>query len=79
MYRCLLFFHIKKIIMEQKKSIFRLVWGVLMVVVYLGMAYLLVFTSLFKETMPSTLRLIFGALFTLYGVYRGYRVWKSGI
>lgn len=65
--------------MEHKRSIFRLVWGIVMVIIYFGMAYILTLTDMFKEAIPLTLRLIFGLLFTLYGVYRAYRVWKDGI
>lgn len=50
-----------------------------MVIIYFGMAYILTLTDMFKEAIPLTLRLIFGLLFTLYGVYRAYRVWKDGI
>ncbi|HBL71795.1 MAG TPA: hypothetical protein DD409_02225 [Bacteroidales bacterium] len=55
---------------------FRLVWGLLMVIIYLGMCYMLIFTSLF-DTFSPTLRYIFGGIFLLYGVFRAFKIWQN--
>ncbi len=48
-----------------------------MVIIYGGMAYLLILTAFFDAVMPLALRIVFGVVFLLYGVYRAYRVWKG--
>ncbi len=67
--------------MENKKSkfSFKLVWGIVMVCFYLGIAYLLVFSPLFKEhsTIPKSVCIAIAILFSVYGLYRGYRLWKN--
>lgn len=66
--------------MSQRKGfIFRMVWGVMMVIIYFGMAYLLTLTNMFKDVLPAALRIAFGTILALYGVYRGYRVLKNGL
>ena len=40
---------------------------------YLGMAYLLLFTSLFSN-LYDIVRYIMGGVFAVYGVFRGYRL-----
>jgi hypothetical protein len=65
---------------EQKnKFSFKLVWGIVMVVAYLGIAYVLVFSPLFKErsTIPEGIRIAIAIVFSAYGIYRGYRLWKQ--
>jgi len=63
--------------MALKKNLsFRLIWGILMVVIYLGMSYLLVFTNLFTQ-FSLTLRIIFGIVFLLYGIFRGWKIWQD--
>lgn len=61
----------------QDKTNFRLLWGILMVVIYLGMFFLLVFTNMFMN-LSLTLRIICGSAFLIYGVFRGFRIWKYG-
>lgn len=51
-------------------------FGAIMLVVYFGMAYLLLFTDLFKEVFNPALRYSFGILFMLYGIFRAYRFIK---
>ena len=41
--------------------------------IYLGMAYLLLFTSLFSN-LYDIVRYIMGGVFAVYGVFRGYRL-----
>lgn len=59
-----------------KKIIFY-VFGVLMVCVYIGMAYLMTFSSLFEQWFPSVIRYAVGTLLFLYGIFRGYRLVKD--
>jgi len=63
--------------MQQKKLNWRLLFGAIMVFIYLGMAAMLVFTDLFN--LDTVYRIIFAVLFFLYGLFRGYRLWKNGI
>jgi hypothetical protein len=51
-------------------------WGVFMVVIYLGMAFLFVFTNLFAN-ISLTFRIIFGVIFFIYGAFRAWTIWKS--
>lgn len=51
-------------------------FGAIMLVVYFGMAYLLLLTDLFKEVFNPVLRYAFGFLFMIYGVFRAYRFIK---
>ena len=72
------FFFRKNYQVMQKKINWRLLLGIIMVFIYLGMAAMLVFTNLFNFKW-EILKIIFAILFFLYGVFRGYRLWKSGI
>lgn len=56
----------------------KLVWGISMIVVYLGMSFLLIFTNLFEGNMSFTTRVICGVLFFGYTLFRGYRLIKYG-
>ena len=55
---------------------FKLIWGILMIVIYFGMSFLLVFTTMFVS-MSLTIRLIFGAIFLIYGIFRAYHIWRN--
>lgn len=63
--------------MARNKINLRLLWGLIMVVVYFGMSFLLVFTNLFLS-MSLVVRVAMGLVFSVYGVFRGYRIWKYG-
>ena len=63
--------------MQQKKLNWRFLLGLIMVFIYLGMAAMLVFTDLFN--FDTVYRIIFAVLFFLYGLFRGYRLWKAGM
>ena len=56
----------------------RILFGVFMIVVYLGMAYLL-YVNFFKwNTEPwLSLRYVFAIVFAVYGIYRCYRQIKG--
>lgn len=60
--------------MKDQGKTWKLIFGIFMVLVYLGMAAILIFSNVFA--IPYTYRLIIGILFFLYGLFRGYRVWK---
>lgn len=60
-----------------KTSLFRAVTGAIMVAIYLAMAFLLVFTTLFVNTVPSWVRYSMGLVFFVYGIYRGYRMYTG--
>lgn len=63
---------------SNNKFSFKLIWGIVMVCAYLGIAYLLVFSPLFdNSTMPKSIRIAIAVLFSVYGIYRGYRLWKK--
>ena len=59
------------------KKGFKLIWGIMMVIIYVSVAYLLVFTPLFRGNIPAGIRIAFGVIFTAYGILRGYRLWKE--
>lgn len=60
----------------KNKLNFKLIWGLLMIVIYLGMFFLLLFTSMFNS-MSLTVRILFGAIFLIYGIFRGYQIWRN--
>lgn len=62
---------------KPRLSPLRLTMGIIMVAIYLAMAYALLFTSLFSHTVPLWVRYVMGVVFFLYGIYRGYRVYKG--
>ncbi|MBE6307567.1 MAG: hypothetical protein IJE18_03820 [Bacteroidaceae bacterium] len=62
---------------QGKSTLFAVITGIIMVTIYLGMAFLLVFTTLFVGKVPEWVRYMMGVVFFLYGIYRGYRVYVS--
>ena len=52
-------------------------FGILMMLVYWGMAYLLLFSSLFDEKIGLIWRYLMGGLFFVYGCFRAYRQFKQ--
>ncbi|MBO7609764.1 MAG: hypothetical protein J6S96_06150 [Muribaculaceae bacterium] len=56
-------------------KLFRFVFGIFMVIVYLGMAYLLAvnFFDWADTTLWNTIRWTMAVIFGLYGLYRCYR------
>ncbi len=57
---------------KRKPSALNAALGVVMITIYMGMAYLLLFTTLFN--LSDVMRYIMGAVFALYGIFRGYRL-----
>ena len=64
--------------MEVKCINMKFVWGIFMVMIYLGMTFLLAFTNLFNENMSFPMRITVGILFFCYTLFRGYRLIKDG-
>lgn len=72
--------------MSDNKTSFRLIWGIIMVIAYLGIAYLVVFTPVlirYNDTTNTSTndenfiaRIVLGVILFVYGVFRGYRIWK---
>lgn len=63
-------------IMMEKYINMRIVWGIFIIAIYLGMSFLLIFTDLFNENMSFRLRITFGVLFFCYTIFRSYRLLK---
>ena len=63
--------------MEVKCINIKFVRGIFMVMIYLGMTFLLVFTNLFNENMSFPMRITVGILFFCYTLFRGYRLIKD--
>ena len=61
--------------MKKTNFNWRLLFGAVMVMVYLGMGSMLIFSGWFN--VDRTLGVIVGILFMLYGVFRGIRVYRS--
>ena len=53
------------------------IFGRFMLVFYLGMAYMFLFSRVLAERMSPTVRYVMGGVFLLYGVYRLYRQVKA--
>ena len=51
----------------------KVVFGMIMIAIYLCMAYLLLFTWVFSN-LYDIVRYIMGGVFAVYGVFRGYRL-----
>jgi hypothetical protein len=56
----------------------KLIFGIIMTVIYLGMAFLIMFSKVFSSIFDRnpSFKIIIGILFLVYGLFRGYRVWK---
>ena len=61
----------------QRPAVMAMIMGGIMVAIYMGMAFLLTFTTLFVGKMPEWVRYMMGAVFFVYGIFRAYRVYKS--
>ncbi len=56
----------------------RIVFGIIMILIYIGMGVLLFCNFFGWDTAPwSTLRWVFGGVLVLYGVWRAYRQFKG--
>jgi len=59
-----------------KKLNFRIIWGMFMALIFLGMAVITLFTNYFSM-MSATLRIIFGIVFLIFSIYRAYQIWTE--
>lgn len=62
--------------MKDQGKQWKFIFGIFMVIFYMGMASILVFSNFFN--ISSLYRIIIGALLFIYGIFRGYRVWQQG-
>jgi hypothetical protein len=72
---------------ENNKITFKSIWGLIMSIIYLGIAYLVVFTPRllpynFRENSKANddfevVRILLGFALCLYGIYRGYQSIKQ--
>lgn len=53
------------------------IFSILMVVVYCGMGYLIIFSPLFNQDFSFPVRIIVGILLLIYGLFRAYRLIKE--
>ena len=60
--------------MKQKMNP-KFIWGIFMSAIYIGISALLIFSNFF-ENISWVFRIILGVALFLYGIARGYRVWK---
>ena len=60
---------------QNRKMNWRFIWGIFMVLFYLGIAVLLFFFDLFN--IKESLKIVIALLFFIYGIFRGYRMWKN--
>lgn len=63
--------------MGRNTAVMAIVMGSIMVAIYMGMAFLLVFTNLFIGKVPEWIRYMMGAVFFVYGIYRAFRIVKA--
>jgi hypothetical protein len=62
--------------MKEKKLSPKIIFGIFMVLFYLCISILMVFTPIF-ENINIIFRIIIGILLFSYGIFRGYRAWKE--
>jgi len=60
-----------------KKFNFRLLASIIIILIYVGMAYMLILSDWFKDDFSPALRYIMGAVLFAYGAYRAYRLAAS--
>lgn len=60
------------------KVSFSYIFGFFMMLVYWGMAFVLMLTPLFTEKISPFWRYLMGIVFFAYGVFRFIRQWRSG-
>lgn len=58
----------------KKRWNFGYIFSLIMLVIYFGMAYLLVFSELFVAKFGVTMRYIFAVIFAIYAIFRSYRI-----
>ena len=53
------------------------IFGIFMVLFYVVMAYVMIFSPIFVKSISDQIRYSMGVLFLLYGIFRGYRQVKD--
>ena len=69
--------NIKNRTARSRGALMMYIFGIFMLVFYLGMAYMFLFSRVLAERMSPTVRYVMGGVFLLYGVYRLYRQVKA--
>ena len=65
-------------ISKPKRSRVGYLFGIIMLVIYLTMAYMLAFTPFFENSLENpAVRSPFAAVFATYAIFRGYRFIKG--
>lgn len=54
-------------------------FGLIMILFYVGMAYIMIFSPIFVERISAPIRYGMGGLFFLYGIFRAYRVIRDAL
>lgn len=52
-------------------------FGLFMILFYVGLSYIMIFSPIFVERISAPMRYGLGALFFIYGIFRGYRQVKE--
>ena len=60
------------------KELVMYAFGIFMLIFYLGMAYIFLFSKVFTENLSPTVRYIMGGIFLVYGIFRLYRQIRIG-
>lgn len=55
----------------------RLWFGIFMIIFYIGIGILLIIANKTFAIFEPVISIIIGAVFCVYGVWRGYRLWKD--
>lgn len=62
---------------NKSSQLFRMIFGIIMVIIYVGMGILLFFNFFQWGESWAWLRWIGAVLFTVYGIWRAYRQFKG--
>ena len=63
---------------SHKPQLYLYIFECVMSVAYLGIAYILLATNIFTETMSTGIRVGLGIVFIVYGIFRVIRVVRKG-
>lgn len=64
---------------ESRMNMIYYIFGLFMIIFYVAMAYIMIFSPIFVERISAPLRYSMGGLFFLYGIFRAYRQIKDTI
>ena len=57
----------------------KIIRTIVMIVIYFAMAFLVLYTNIFRDLFrgKESLHYGFAAIFLVYGLWRGYRLWRE--